>query len=63
MSVFITAEHPQCGRLWAAVDEQAHHLTGQVAERRFAAFLTPYNSREEAEAALIAEGGAVEVRS
>ena len=49
---FVTAYHPARGLLWACVDPSARCSTGQVAERRFPAFLTPFRSREEAEAAL-----------
>ena len=59
-SRFVTASHPVRGTLWAAIDEQSHHLEGQVAERRFSAFLAPFRSRSEAEAALIAAGGTIE---
>ncbi len=57
---FVTAEHPERGTLWAAIDEQAHHLTGKVAERRFGAFLAPFQSREQAAAALRLAGCAME---
>lgn len=56
-SRFVTATHPDLGMLWAAVDPETHHTEGRVAERRFAAFLSPFKSRSEAEAALIASGG------
>ena len=55
-SRFVTATHPARGALWAAIDERTHHLEGRIAERRFTAFLAPFKSREEAEAALIAAG-------
>lgn len=60
MSRFVTASHPARGTLWAAIDEHAHHLTGQVAERRFNAFLAPFRSRADAEAALVSAGGKIE---
>jgi hypothetical protein len=53
---FATGLHPERGRLWAAFDPNAHHLQGQVAERRFAAFLAPFRNADEAEAALIKAG-------
>ena len=53
----ITAEHPERGTLYASVDQQVHHVEGSIAERRFGAFLRPFRSAEEAEAALIAAGG------
>lgn len=55
-SRYVTASHPALGTLWAAIDERTHHLAGRIAERRFSAFLAPFRSREEAEAALIAAG-------
>lgn len=55
-SRFVTALHPTRGTLWAAIDERTHHLEGRIAERRFGAFLAPFRSRKEAEAALIAAG-------
>lgn len=60
MSRYLTASHPHRGTLWAAIDQQAHHLTGKVTERRFSAFLAPFRSGQEAEAALIAAGGALD---
>jgi hypothetical protein len=53
----ITAEHPGRGTLYAVVDTRAHHVDGQVAERRFGAFLSPFRSQQEAQAALVAAGG------
>jgi hypothetical protein len=42
--------------LFAAVDPSARYVTPQVCERKFAAFLCPFNSREAAVAALEAAG-------
>lgn len=53
---FVNAPHAERGMLWAAIDPNAHHLQGRVAERRFSAFLAPFKSRAEAEAALLAAG-------
>lgn len=61
MSRFLTATHPKHGTLWAAIDEDVHHLTGRVAERRFAAFLAPFKSEAEAAAALIDAGAVLDV--
>lgn len=58
---FLTAEHPEHGTLWAAIDPDAHHLDSRVAQRRFAAFLAPFRSEEEAAAALLEAGGALSV--
>ncbi len=56
---YVIGEHPQLGRLWAAIDPAAHHVEGRVAERRFSAFLAPFKSHEEAVAALLAAGASV----
>lgn len=61
MSKFVTAEHPKRGRLWAAVDPDAHHLDGRVCDRRFSAFLAPFRTEEEAAAALLKAGGILDV--
>jgi len=53
---FVTATHPALGTLWACVEPTAVYPVGKVAERRFAAFLTPFRSRADAEAALAAAG-------
>lgn len=55
---FIVGQHATRGRLFAAIDPRAHHVEGQLAERKFPAFLTPFRTVEEAEAALIAAGAA-----
>jgi hypothetical protein len=57
MSSFLTASHPTRGTLWAAIDADARHLRGEVAERRFSAFLRPFRNEEEGAAALTAAGG------
>lgn len=56
MSRFLTAEHPEHGLLWAAVDPDAPHPNGRVAERRFVAFMAPFASDEDAAEALVAAG-------
>ena len=53
---FVTATHPELGTMWACVEPTAVYPVGQVAERRFAAFLTPFRSRADAVAALRAAG-------
>lgn len=60
MTVVLTGTHPERGILWAAIDPSVHHIQGTVRETRFGARLAPFRSREEAEAALIAEGALVE---
>lgn len=41
---------------FAAIDPQAHHVVGAIAETRLAAWLAPFRSRAEARAALRASG-------
>ncbi|MEO8455256.1 MAG: hypothetical protein ABI454_08850 [Sphingomicrobium sp.] len=60
MSCFLTGEHPEHGKLWAAVDPDAHHLSGRVCQRRFAAYLAPFRSEEEALQVLLAAGAVLE---
>lgn len=55
---YVLGEHPTRGTLFAAVDPDALCKNSELAERRFVAFMTPYKSVEEAEAALIAAGAA-----
>lgn len=54
---YITAEHSERGTLFAAFDPFVHHLTGCVADSRFAARMSPFKSEAEAEQALTAAGG------
>lgn len=63
MSRFLTATHPKHGKLWAAIDETAHHLAGRVCERRFSAYLAPFISEADAAAALLEAGGTLDVIS
>lgn len=56
---YLVGEHPERGRLWAAVDPECISTTGRVEDLRFAAFLAPFKSAEEARSALIAAGGVV----
>lgn len=55
-SNLLTAEHPERGTLWAAVDPSVHHIEGRVSDMRFGARLAPFRSRAEAVAALEAAG-------
>lgn len=55
---YVLGEHPTRGMLYAAVDPAALCQNSQIAERRFVAFMTPYKTVEEAEAALIDAGAA-----
>lgn len=55
----LIAYHQEGARLFAAFDPQAHHVQPGVHASRFAAFLAPFRSREEAEAALIAAGAVI----
>lgn len=52
----VTAQHAELGDLFAAYDPTSHHLSPGVRTSRFAAFLAPFRSRDEAEAALLQEG-------
>lgn len=54
---YITAEHAERGTLYASFDASVHHLTGTVAESRFAARMSPFKSEAEAEQALVSAGG------
>lgn len=56
-ALVLKGEHPRRGPLFAVVDPSAHHVTGKVAERKFGAWMSPFRSTEDAEAALIAAGG------
>jgi uncharacterized protein (DUF1810 family) len=56
VSTVLVADRSGGGRLFAVVDQQAHHVAGSVAERKFCAFLTPFRNFEEANAALSAAG-------
>ncbi len=60
---YVIGEHPQLGQLWAAIDPAVHHVEGRVAERRFSAFLAPFKSREDAEAALTAAGAKITAKA
>lgn len=58
-ALVIAADHDERGRLFAAFDPTAHHVQPGVRDSRFSAFLAPYRTREEAEAALIAAGAVI----
>jgi hypothetical protein len=62
MPSFLTGTHPKHGKLWAAIDPDAHHLTGRVCERRFGAFCAPFRSEAEGAEALIEAGATLDVR-
>jgi hypothetical protein len=57
---YVFGQHPDRGRLVAAVDPHARFLAGRVGESRLAAFVAPYPSEKAAREAIIAEGGAVD---
>lgn len=60
MSAFILiGDHDERGRLFAAFDPDVRHVEPGVRDSRFSAFLAPYRSREEAEAALIKAGAII----
>lgn len=52
----LTANHPERGLLWAAVDPSVHHIEGRVSDMRFGARPAPFKSRADARAALEAAG-------
>jgi hypothetical protein len=54
MARFVTANDKT---LWAAIDPDSHHLNGRVCERKFAAYLAPFRTEDEAIAALLAADG------
>lgn len=56
---FITGDHDERGRLFAAFDPEARHVEPGIRDSRFSAFLAPFPSQEEAEAALIAAGAVI----
>jgi len=60
VSHYITAIHPDGRTLFAAIDERAHHVKGQVAERRFGAFMSPFTSVQQAQQALREAGGVLD---
>jgi hypothetical protein len=55
----ISGKHNALGTLFAAVDPSARYVQPKVAELRFAALLTPFNTVAEAEAALSEAGASV----
>jgi hypothetical protein len=61
MADFLTGIHTRHGKLWAAIDPEAHHLNGRVCERRFAAFCAPFRTEAEASEALLAAGAVLDI--
>jgi hypothetical protein len=59
----LSGEHPERGRLHAAVDSGAAYVQGSVCELKFASLLSPYKSIADAEAALVAAGAVLPERS
>lgn len=55
---FITGDCDDSGRLFAAWDPDAHHVEPGVRGSKFAAFLSPFRTLEDAERALL-DAGAV----
>ena len=51
-STILEADHPERGRLFAAVDGSARYVSPALAALRFAALLTPYPDAATALAAL-----------
>ena len=59
-AAYLRGAHAELGDLYAAWDPHSHHVEPGVRSSRFAARLAPFLSREEAEAALLAEGAVIE---
>ena len=57
---YLRASHAELGDLYAAWDPASHHVEPAVRSSRFAARLSPFRSREEAELALLAEGAVID---
>jgi hypothetical protein len=55
---FLIGRHPQRGLLWTAIDPNVNYLEPRITETRFAAYLAPFRSEDEARVALIAAGAA-----
>lgn len=51
---FLIGRHPDRGLLWASVDPSVHYLEPRITEGRFAAYLAPFRSEDEARTALLA---------
>lgn len=52
-AAYIIADYDERGRLYAVFDPNAHHVEPGVRSSRFAAFCSPFRSKEDAERALI----------
>jgi len=55
---FVTANEKQ---LWAAIAPDSRCAAPAVRERRFAAYLAPFKTEEEANAALLEAGGVLDI--
>jgi hypothetical protein len=53
---FLIGHHPQRGELWASIDGKVRFLKGEIADRRCSAYLAPFQSEDDARAALAAAG-------
>lgn len=56
----LQAHHEHDGDLFAAWDPTSHHVEPGVRSSRFAAYLAPFRSREEAERALVDAGAVID---
>lgn len=54
---FVTAND---GTLWAGICPDTHHVEPKVCDRRFAAYLAPFRSEEDATVALLAAGAVID---
>jgi len=57
MARIIRAEHPERGTFFAAIDPEAHHVEGRIAQTRLGAFVAPFRDEQAACEALLAAGG------
>jgi hypothetical protein len=53
---FLIGRHPERGLMWAAIDCNVNYLEPRITETRFAAYLAPFRSEDDARDALIAAG-------
>lgn len=60
---YLRADHPDLGDVFAAWDPCSTHVEPGVRTSRFAARLAPFQSREEAELALLTEGAVLEIEN
>lgn len=57
--LFLIGQHPDRGALWAAVEPNVRYAKAEIAERRFGAYLAPFQTEAAARAALAAAGASL----